>query len=67
MAGRTDAERDAQILKLWKSGWDYRKIAATVGMSKSGVHYAVQRLRGRPRLRPDPLDDWDESEWFAPE
>ena len=65
--GRTDRERDELIMKLWKRGLSCRAIADQTGMSAPGVHYAIQRLRGRPRRRAKPADDWDESEWYAPD
>lgn len=65
--GRTDARRAELIIALWRDGANYRRIAAVCGMSKSGAHYAIQRLRGRPRRRSQPADNWDEDEWYAPD
>ena len=38
-------ERDKLILQLRRAGWSYKRIAARVGMSESGVSRALDRIR----------------------
>jgi hypothetical protein len=45
------AKRDEMILALYRRGVSEAKIAARVGLSTGGTHYAIRRLTGRARVQ----------------
>jgi hypothetical protein len=47
--GLTELQRDAIILQMHRRGATQRAIAKKVGMSNSGIKYAIDRLTGKVR------------------
>jgi AraC-like DNA-binding protein len=61
--GMTPTQLRARIRKLFNAGWSERRIAKAVGMSKTGVHWQIQALKGIPRTTSRSMcescwDDW---------
>lgn len=49
--------RDAEIARLAQQGWSRTEIAQRVGMTPMGIKYALDRIAGAPRKRPNQDDD----------
>jgi len=45
----TTKQRDQLIWSLRRRGWSQVKIAKHLGMTQPAIHYALNRLMGKPR------------------
>jgi len=42
---RACAERDAEVLRLWRSGVPLEELCARYGLSRAAIDYAIERAR----------------------
>jgi AraC-like DNA-binding protein len=46
----TPLQRKEYIRRLYNAGYSESQIAKAVGLSKSGTHWIIQDLKGKPRV-----------------